>query len=196
MRRFYFTFLCFSLIIQQAFGSCGSARIVSQPDADELSACPTITGNDVLATNAAGGINLGGVVSIEGNLTSEECGTQGQNDQLGYLASEPNPYALYLNMNCTGLLSLSSSTLTSVSQNISLQGLINITNITFPLLKSVGTNLYLDGLPALKTFSTPSLSSMESNESIPLFPLSRDILQLAESVLHLSPKECQMLISL
>ena len=161
MQFCHLIFICFSLY-SQVFGSCGSARITAQADADELSSCPTITGNVVLATNAVGSIKLDGVVSIEGNLTNEQCDSVGQADQLGYLPTDQNIYTVYTEHNCTGLLSLSSSTLTSVSQNLSLQGLLNITNVTFPLLKSVGTNLYLDGLPALSTFSAPDLSSMES----------------------------------
>jgi hypothetical protein len=68
----------------------------------------------------------------------------------------------YTSSNCTGLLSLSSSTLVSVSQNVSLQGFLNITNITFPLLRSVGSDFYLDGLPALSTLATPNLNSIEA----------------------------------
>lgn len=59
-------------------GSCGSTRIISQAGADMLSSCLTITGNVVLATNAVGSIKIEGVVSIEGNLTSDQCSAVGQ----------------------------------------------------------------------------------------------------------------------
>jgi hypothetical protein len=123
--------------------------------------------NLVLASNAARNIKLDGVESIEGNLTSEQCGNA---VPLGYLMGfEPDGYSSdlliyddYTSSNCTGLLSLSSSTLVSVSQNFSLQDFLNITNITFPLLKSVGSNFYLDGLPALSTLAAPNLNSIEA----------------------------------
>jgi hypothetical protein len=72
MRPLVLLVLCVSSLFRQAIDICGPARIVSQADA--LSACPTITGNLVLATNAAGNIKLDGVESIEGNLTNEQCG--------------------------------------------------------------------------------------------------------------------------
>jgi hypothetical protein len=59
---------------------------------------------------------------------------------------------------CVAFTSLSSSTLTSVSQNFTLEALPNITTIFFPQLNTVGGTFYLDSLPSLNNLST-SLSS-------------------------------------
>jgi hypothetical protein len=60
---------------------------------------------------------------------------------------------------CVAFTSLSSSTLTSVSQNFTLEALPNITSISFPQLNTVGGSFYLDSLPSLNTLST-NLSSV------------------------------------
>jgi len=116
-----------------AAASCGSTTITSQSDADALAkACPTVTGDVILATNAAGLIDLDGIEAIVGSL-----------------ASDKSPFT-----------SLSSSTLVSVSQNISLQGLTALINISLPQLTTVGAQFYLDSLPALLNLTTPLLSSV------------------------------------
>jgi hypothetical protein len=60
---------------------------------------------------------------------------------------------------CVAFNSLSSSTLTSVSQNFILETLPNITSISLPQLKTVGGSFYLDSLLSLNTLST-NLSSV------------------------------------
>ena len=116
--------------------TCGTTTITSQSDADALtSACPTITGDVILATNVASTISLDGIQVITGSLTGGSCGST-----------------------CAAYSSLSSSTLTSVSQNFTLEALPSITTIFFPQLKTVGGSFYLDSLPSLNNLST-SLSS-------------------------------------
>jgi hypothetical protein len=116
--------------------TCGTTTITSQSDADALtSACPTITGDIILATNVTSTISLDGIQVITGNLTGGSCGST-----------------------CATFTSLSSSTLTSVSQNFTLEALPSITTIFFPQLKTVGGLFYLDSLPSLNNLST-SLSS-------------------------------------
>jgi hypothetical protein len=118
--------------------SCGSATITSQSDADALvAACQNVTGDIILATTANETINLDGIQAIEGNLVSEFCSSS-----------------------CASFTSLSSSTLVSVSQNISLINLSGLTNITFPQLQTVGAPFYLDSLPNLQTLNIPTLSSV------------------------------------
>jgi hypothetical protein len=117
--------------------SCGSATIASQSDANIINACPTVAGDVILATNATGTINLDGIQVIQGSLASEDCSS-----------------------NCTSLTVLSSSTLVSVSQNISLQGLSGLQNISLPQLQTVGAQFYLDSLPSLQNLSVPLLSSV------------------------------------
>jgi hypothetical protein len=118
--------------------SCGTATITSQFDADLLrSACPTVTGDVILAANAAGSITLDGIQIIEGSLVSDACSGS-----------------------CSSLTSLISSTLTTVSRNISLQGLSGLTTIFLPQLQVVGAELYLDTLPVLQNLSTPVLVSV------------------------------------
>lgn len=143
-----------------AAADCGSAVIVSQTDADALSACPTITGDVIIATNAAGAIKLNGVQSIEGNLISKQC-FPGESPIFDMIEYSPHDQVSNLvRSGCFGLLSLSSSTLVSVSQNITLQNLLNITTISLPALETIGTHFYLDGLPILTKLAIPKLSSV------------------------------------
>lgn len=119
--------------------TCGSTTITSQYDADALnSACPTITGDSILATNITSAISLNGFQVINGSLTGRSYGGSG-----------------------VGFTSLSSSTLTSVSQNFMLETLPNITSISFPKLETVGGSFYLDNLPSLNTFSMNLSSARE-----------------------------------
>ena len=118
--------------------SCGSATITSQSDADALAAaCQTVTGDIILATSASGTINLDGIQAIDGNLASEFCSTS-----------------------CASVNSLSSSTLVSVAQNISLVNLSSLKNISLPQLQTVGAQFYLDSLSNLQDLSIPGLSSV------------------------------------
>ena len=59
---------------------------------------------------------------------------------------------------CFGLLSLSSPTLVSVSGNITLQNLLNLTTIFLPALETVGLPFHIDGLPNLTNLTIPKLS--------------------------------------
>jgi hypothetical protein len=116
--------------------SCGSTTITSQIDADALNnACPTVTGDVTLATNATGNISLDGIRVINGNLASESCTD-----------------------NCFSLTSLSSSTLVSVSQNMSLISLSGLTSVSLPGLQVIGAQFYLDALPNLQNLSIHALS--------------------------------------
>jgi hypothetical protein len=127
------------MITELASGaSCGSATITSQSDAYALvAACPTVNGDVTLATNASGTINLDGLQSINGNLASEICSNS-----------------------CGAIASLSSATLISISQNISLIGLSNLTNVALPKLQTVGEQFYLDSLSSLNELSVPKLTSV------------------------------------
>jgi hypothetical protein len=89
----------------------------------------------LLATDVASTISLDGIQIITGSLTGGNCSSS-----------------------CVAFTSLSSSTLTSVSQNFTLEALPNITTIFFPQLNTVGGSFYLDSLPSLNNLST-SLSS-------------------------------------
>ena len=120
-----------------AAASCGATTITSQSDADLVNACPTVTGDVILATNAAGIINLDGVQVIEGNFGSEGCsGT------------------------CASITSLSCAALVSVSQNLTLHNLPSLTNISLSQLQTVGAQFYLESLPSLQELSIPSLASV------------------------------------
>jgi hypothetical protein len=121
-----------------AAASCGSSTIASQSDADVLNtACATVTGDVILASNAAGVVNFDGIQVIDGNLVSDSCSS-----------------------NCSSFTSLSSSTLTSVSQNITFQNLPGLGSVSFPGLQNVGGQFYLDSLPNLQNLSIHSLSSV------------------------------------
>ena len=143
---------------------CSSVTITSQEDADTISSCSTITGNLVLATNSAGSIALDGVQVIEGSFTSELCSS---------------------GSSCSGLASLSSSTLTSVSYGVTLQSFSSLTNIDLPQLLSTGSAFSLEDLPALQNVSIPQLASAESfhiSNTPQLTNLTLDLLQNVSSV--------------
>lgn len=125
-----------------------------------MSPCPTITGDVTIATNAAGSIKLNGVESIEGNLRSEDC-FGGEAFALGFFVIEPQGFVpAFWRPRCSGLLSLSCPSLVSVSQNVTLLNMLNITSISLPELEKVGSPFYLDGLPSLTSVSIPKLSSV------------------------------------
>lgn len=96
-----------------------------------------MTGDIILATNAAGTINVDGIQVIDGNFASESCSS-----------------------NCPSFTSLSSSTLVSVSQNMSLQSLPGLISVSLPELETVGDQFYLDALPNLQNLSIHALSSV------------------------------------
>lgn len=129
--------------IAGAITSCSSATLASQEDANAFSGCSTISGNVVLATNAVGNIVLEGVQVIEGSLSTADCSS-------GTTSS------------CSGLLSLSSSTLSSMSNSLKLQSFSNLLNISFPQLLSTGPTFSLDELSSLQTLTIPKLSSADS----------------------------------
>jgi hypothetical protein len=140
---------------------CGSAEIASQTDAEALKACPTITGNVVLATNAAGDIKLNGVGVIEGNFTSQQYCFD--NSPFVTVTYDYQRYGLEANCviwKCSGLLLFNSSMLVSVSKNLTLQNLINISSISVTAAESIGQPFYLDGLPALTNLAIPKLTSV------------------------------------
>ena len=150
--------------IVAATASCSSVTIASQEDADTISSCSTITGDLVLATNSAGSIALDGVQVIEGSFTSELCSS---------------------GSSCSGLASLSSSTLTSVSYGVTLQSFSSLTNINFPQLLSTGSAFSLEDLPALQNVSIPQLASTENfhiSNTPQLTNLTLDLLQNVSSV--------------
>ena len=150
--------------IVAATASCSSATITSQGDADTISSCSTITGDLVLATNSAGSIALDGVQVIEGSFTSEPCSS---------------------GSSCSGLVSLSSSTLTSVSHGVTLQSFSNLTTISFPQLLSTGSAFSLEDLPALQNVTVPQLASTADFHisNTPKFTnLTLDLLQNVSSV--------------
>ncbi len=105
--------------------------IASQADADQFSVCPTVTGDITIATNVAGNIKIDGPKVIEGNLISAQC-----------LPAS----------NCSGMKSLSSSTLQTINADFSLQGIENLTSIDFPALETVQNLIWLD-LISLETVS-------------------------------------------
>ncbi|KAH8655466.1 hypothetical protein BX600DRAFT_500659 [Xylariales sp. PMI_506] len=159
----------------KASTNCGSVRIVSQADADAINACSTITGNVVLATNAATDIHLDTVVVINGSLISEACHYTGPaydsiNETYGYnIVPDPPQYLSSINIwedygkqNCSGLLSLSSKNLQTVSQDVSLQNLLNITSVQLPKLTSVGGSTTVGGVPLLEELDLSALSSTSS----------------------------------
>jgi hypothetical protein len=147
-----------------AANSCSSATIISQADAIAISNCSTITGNIVLASNAKGSIALDGVQIIQGSLQAEPCADSAS---------------------CSGVVSLSSSTLSTISSGLALQSLSNLINISFPKIVSTGPRFSLHDLPTLQSVSVPNLASSEefSISNTPnLTSLTLEILQNVTSV--------------
>ncbi|KAK3937316.1 hypothetical protein QBC46DRAFT_392946 [Diplogelasinospora grovesii] len=152
--------------------ACGSTRIVSQADADALSGCATVTGDIVLATNAAGNISLTGVEVIDGSITTETCiwknGTAGTYVAgspvlaIPYMSDDTDIQSAYTDNNCTGLVSLAGPTLMSISQALNLSNLPGLASVSFPKLKTVAGEVLLYGVPSLENLTLPQLASAES----------------------------------
>ncbi|KAK3934013.1 hypothetical protein QBC46DRAFT_454474 [Diplogelasinospora grovesii] len=143
--------------------TCGSTRIVSQADADALSGCATVTGDIVLATNAAGNISLTGVEIVDGSITAESCLHVADTSPVVAIPYIFNGnYSDYTGNNCTGLASLAGPTLSSISQALNLSNLPGLTSVSFPKLTSVAGQVLLYGLPSLENLTVPHLASAES----------------------------------
>jgi hypothetical protein len=91
----------------------------------------------VLATNIAGNINLDGIQAIQGALSAAPCKSS-----------------------CSSFMALSSSTLVSVSGNISLDGILNLAFVEFPQLQTVGGAFALSDLASLQNLFIHSLASV------------------------------------
>lgn len=130
MRNLLFAATWYLLLIGISEATClYPPPIASQADADQFTACSTVTGDISIATNVVGNIKIDGPKVITGNLFSAQC-----------LAAS----------NCTGMKSLSSSTIQTINKDFHLQGIQNLTSIDFPALTTVQTIVFLD-LVAVET---------------------------------------------
>lgn len=84
--------------------------IASQADADQFTACSTVTGDITIATSVIGSIKLDGPKVITECLPAS---------------------------NCSGLTSLGGSTLETIGADFNLQGINNLTTIEFSMLEAV-----------------------------------------------------------
>lgn len=120
--------------VASAQTSCGSTRIASQEDADQVSGtCSTLNGDIVIEQSAKGDIHLDGIKSINGAIKSD---------------------------GSSSIESLSSTTLETISGDFSLQGLEKLTSLSFIQLKSIGGDLHLDTLKKIENITFSNLTSV------------------------------------
>lgn len=117
----------FSVAAAQTATICSQPTVTvnSQADASLLSDCSTVSGSIIIGSTASGTIGIDGPQQIRGNLTSQSAG---------------------------GLVSLTSSTISSIGGEFRLFNLTFLSTLQFDALTSVKT-IYWEALPALPSLS-------------------------------------------
>merc|ERR1711939_928455 len=117
----------FSVAAAQTSTICSQPTVTvnSQADASQLSDCSTVSGSIVIGSTASGTIAIDGPQQVRGNLTSQSAG---------------------------GLVSLTSSTITSIGGEFRLFNLTFLSTLQFDALTSAKT-IYWEALPALPSLA-------------------------------------------